>query len=157
MYNLPKTDAKFVKKPWGWEKWAASGDNFPYVLKEIYTKAPYESSVHVHQVKKETNLVIKGKGLIYLSRGPIDMDRYLAGDYSEKELDEIINSMEVKSVGAGCIFHVFPGYVHKVVAVVDLRTVEVSTPEVDDVFRLRDAANRGHGRIISEHVEKTME
>lgn len=154
MYDLPETDAKFVSKPWGWEKWIASGKEFPYVLKQICTHAPNQSSIHVHKTKTETNLVIKGHGLVYLSRSPIDVDKYLQGEYSDQEIAEIIDLMEPKSIGAGCVFHVFPGFVHRVVAVKDLQTVECSTSEVDDVIRLQDDTGRGHGRIDDEHKSK---
>ena len=35
----------------------------------------------------------------------------------------------------------------------DLHYTEASTTELDDVIRLEDSANRGHGRIDSEHYD----
>ena len=52
----------------------------------------------------------------------------------------------------GDIFHVKPGYIHRVEALTDLTMIESSTIELDDVFRLKDDSNRGDGKIDSEHV-----
>lgn len=41
---------------------------------------------------------------------------------------------------------------HRVIAESDYTSVEVSTPELDDVIRWADDTNRGNGRIEVEHV-----
>lgn len=42
-------DVRFVKKPWGYEKWIADGNpNFKYALKEIFLKAGNKSSLQFH-------------------------------------------------------------------------------------------------------------
>jgi mannose-6-phosphate isomerase len=54
-------------------------------------------------------------------------------------------------LGPGHIVHVKPGQVHRIQAVTDLVLLEVSTPELDDVIRIEDDADRGNGRILREH------
>jgi quercetin dioxygenase-like cupin family protein len=122
---------KTVKKPWGEEIWLAYPPNFPYVMKKIYTNAPHRSSLHVHDKKTETNYVLKGSGKVYIGSDAHDM---------------MVIDIEV-----GSIFHIKPGMIHRIVALADLMTIEVSTPEVDDVRRLQDDTERGNGRIESEH------
>ena len=123
---------KTVSKPWGHEEWLAYPPDFPYVMKQIFTKSGSRSSVHVHKQKQESNYVIGGIANVYTGTNP--------------------NDMSFNRVGPGGVFHVLPGTVHRVVAVGDLTTIEVSTPEVDDVIRLADDTGRGDGRIESEHV-----
>lgn len=145
---------EIVTKPWGWEKWVVPGfPNFPYVLKQICTKAPSKCSVHVHLKKQESNLVLSGRAIVSMSLVPMDVKTFAAGKMTEKEVQEIIAAMSTREVKIGDVFHVFPGWVHQVEALEDLLTIEVSTSEVDDVYRLQDASGRGHGRIESEHVK----
>jgi mannose-6-phosphate isomerase-like protein (cupin superfamily) len=123
---------KVVTKPWGKEIWLAYPPDFPYVMKKIFTRAAYRSSVHVHKKKRETNYVLEGCGFVYTYTSNL------------KKLD----SMEIHS---GSVFHIHPNTIHRVEATQDLVTIEVSTPEVDDVIRLSDDTRRGDGRIESEH------
>lgn len=132
---------KIVNKPWGKEIWIAYPPEHPYVMKKIYTKAGYRSSVHVHRKKMETNYVISGSALVSVSK-PIDL----------KENNRI-PEMEISEVVAGSIFHINPNQVHRVEALEDLITIEVSTTEVDDVIRLSDDTGRKDGRIESEHTD----
>jgi quercetin dioxygenase-like cupin family protein len=50
--------------------------------------------------------------------------------------------METRRMKAGDVFHVLPGTIHRMVGVVDVDVVEVSTPELDDVVRLQDVYGR---------------
>ena len=133
--------SKFVKKPWGGESWLACSPDFPYVMKKIFTKKGNRSSLQVHRKKQESNYVISGHGIVYKSI-PVDVDG----------IDKnILPEMQKIYVGPESIFHVLPGEIHRVVALDDMLTIEVSTPEVDDVIRLQDDTGRGNGRIESEH------
>ena len=145
---------KFVKKPWGYERWIADGTpDFKYSLKEILFRAPHRSSIQFHEYKEETNYILKGKGILYYSVDPIDIKKFTDGLYSDIELRQIINQLQKKELIPGTVFHIKPGYVHRVEAVEDLLLIESSTVELDDVFRLEDDAGRRHGRIENEHLE----
>jgi mannose-6-phosphate isomerase len=129
---------KIVKKPWGQEVWLAYPPDHPYVMKKITTIAPHRSSVHVHHKKHETNYVISGKGEVHVRT------------FSQKK--PFLPETTILELGPGSVFHIVPETVHRVIAVEDMTTIEVSTPEVDDVVRLADDTGRGDGRIESEHL-----
>ena len=145
-------EVKVVNKPWGFEKWIAGGKpDFPYALKEIFIRAPYQSSLQFHKDKQETNYVQKGKGFLHYSDERIDVRRYKDGGYSAGELNVLTAGIKKKELSPGIVFHVFPGFLHRVEAVEDLWMMESSTVELDDVYRLQDDAARPHGRIENEH------
>jgi quercetin dioxygenase-like cupin family protein len=149
---LAMAQVKLVEKPWGSERWIADGNPiFPYSFKEIFIKAQHRSSIQFHQAKQETNYVQKGRGILYYSKEPIDVDAYLQGQYTQEKLDDIINSLERQELTPGIVFHVFPGLIHRIEAVEDLTMLEASSVELDDVFRLKDDTSRGDGRIAAEH------
>jgi len=108
-----------VDKPWGHELiWAHTGD---YVGKILHIKAGQALSVQYHNVKDETVHLLSGH-LIY---------RVWEGD-------------EARDVplGIGDSFHVTPGTIHQMEAVTDCDVLEVSTPHLDDVVRLKDRYGR---------------
>jgi hypothetical protein len=145
-------NVRLVVKPWGWERWIADGSpTFPYALKEIFITAPYKSSVQVHRKKQETNYVQAGRGVLHYATEPLDVDALAEGKYSSGDLDRIVEGLKRRELLPGTVFHVFPGFVHRVEAIEDLTMVEASSTELDDVYRLRDDTSRGHGRIDSEH------
>ena len=145
-------DIKKVNKPWGWERWIADGrPNFPYVLKELFIKAGHRLSLQFHQFKQETSYVQKGEGILYYSATAIDTARYIRGGYTPQELKELIKSLKQTKISAASVFHMSPGFIHRVEATEDLLIVESSTVELDDIYRLEDDAHRAHGRIESEH------
>jgi len=115
---------KIVKKPWGYEKWIAITDR--YVLKEIFMRTGFRSSLQYHKVKEETNYVLSGKGILHCGDGRLVLEK-------------------------GVSFHIFPNEVHRVEAATDLTMIEASTPEVDDIVRVQDDYNRPNGRIENEH------
>ena len=108
-----------VEKPWGHEIiWAQTPK---YVGKVLHVKAGHRLSRQYHRVKEETLLVQTGE--MDLEVGPAE-------------------SVEVRRMGPGDVFHVVPGTIHRMVAVSDVDIVEVSTPELDDVVRLEDVYGR---------------
>jgi len=133
---------KEVKKPWGKEIWLAYPPEFPYVMKKIFTNKGHRSSVHFHMMKQESNYVISGKANVYTCN--------TAGN--NFTTDKLLKSLIKREVKAGDAFHIQPGIAHRVEATEDLVTIEVSTPQVNDVIRLQDDTGRGNGRIESEHV-----
>ncbi len=147
---------KTVSKPWGYERWIADGTSpFRYALKEIVIKAGNRSSIQFHEAKQETNVVKEGRGVLHYSEQPLDVAKYKAGGYSADECRAFVAAMKQKPIGPGTVFHVQPGYLHRVESVDDLLMVEASTTELDDVIRLADDANRPSGRIESEHSPRT--
>lgn len=125
---------KIVTKPWGQEIWLAYPPELPYVMKKIFTKAGSRSSLHKHKKKNETNYIIEGKVNVYIEDPSLP----------QSDIAEYIYI-------AGEIFSIGPNIIHRVTAIEDTTTIEVSTPEVDDVIRLQDDTGRGDGRIESEH------
>ena len=52
------SSVKIVSKPWGHEKWIASGKpDFKYALKEIFIKKGTRSSLQFHEFKEETKFL----------------------------------------------------------------------------------------------------
>jgi mannose-1-phosphate guanylyltransferase len=146
-----KTSSKKVIKHWGHEIWIADGVRTPYALKRILFKSGNRTSLQVHQYKFETNYVLSGTGLLYISKTKFDIEHFLKNTMSDNEVAEYESTFDVIRLEPEVTFDVQPGYVHRVVAVTDLEFIETSTTELDDVYRLQDDAGRTHGRIISEH------
>ena len=116
-----RADIRHVPKPWGHEKIWAVTDR--YVGKILHINAGHELSVQYHNRKDET---------IYLLSGEM---AFRVG----KDGGEVLQDMKLK---AGESFHVTPGTIHQMAALTDCDVLEVSTPELDDVVRLRDKYGR---------------
>lgn len=144
-------EPKIVTKHWGQETWIADGVRTPYALKRILFKAGNRTSLQVHQQKFETNYVLSGRGLLYISKDKFDVEHFLNNTMTKEEVEEYESTFDVVHLEPGVTFDVQPGYVHRVVATTDLEFIEASTPELDDVIRLQDDQNRTHGRIQHEH------
>ena len=142
---------KKVNKHWGHEIWVADGLSTPYALKRILFKAGNRTSLQVHQHKIETAYVLSGTGIMYKSKEKLDIEQYLLKGMSEKEVEEYESTFDVVELYEGVSWDIVPGYVHRVVAITDLETIEASTTELDDVIRLQDDKNRKHGKIEDEH------
>lgn len=124
-----KDNMKTVYKPWGREEWMELNDRYCY--KRIYINAGHKTSYQYHNFKRETNYIISGEAEVWL------------------ENDNGV--LEKKVMKAGEFFNVSPPKKHRVIALTDIILQEVSTPEVDDVIRIEDDANRKDGRIEGEH------
>ena len=108
-----------VDKPWGYEiVWAETAR---YVGKVLHIQAGHRLSRQYHKVKEETLMVQDGE--MDLEIGPAE-------------------SVEVRRMKKGDVFHVLPGTIHRMIAVTDVDVLEVSTPELDDVVRLEDVYGR---------------
>lgn len=141
-----------VHKPWGQETWLQGGsDVYPFALKELILRAGFVTSLQVHQFKSESIHLHKGNGALIFHPEPFDCTRYLAGGYTPEEIAKIKSELIVEELAPGAVFHTPPGTIHRMVAHDDLHYTEASTTQLDDVIRLEDSANRGHGRIDAEH------
>ncbi len=108
-----------VPKPWGHETiWARTDD---YVGKILHINAGEALSVQYHKIKDETIYLLSGE-LIY---------RIWDGD----------NPQNVE-LTIGEAYHVTPGTIHQMEAVTDCDILEVSTPHLEDVVRLKDRYGR---------------
>jgi mannose-6-phosphate isomerase len=109
-----------VQKPWGYEIWYALTEQ--YAGKILHVNQGHRLSLQFHERKDETSYVLSGR--LLLIKGP-----------SAHELTE-------RTLTAGAVWRNLPGEVHTIQALEDTDVLEVSTPELDDVVRLRDDYGR---------------
>jgi len=110
---------KTVEKPWGKEIWIAHNDR--YALKIIEFNKGSRSSLQYHEKKIEH---------IYVDGGVLKV---------EEEIDRELAATVYKE---GDVIHNPAGKKHRVEAIEDVRLIEVSTPELDDVIRVEDDYGR---------------
>ena len=115
-----RVDVTHVPKPWGWEKIWANTDR--YVGKILHINAGHALSVQYHVRKDET---------VYLLAGQL---KYWGRDENGEMRDMNL------AVGEAC--RITPGTVHYMEAVSDCDILETSTPDLDDVVRLKDRYGR---------------
>jgi len=108
-----------VEKPWGYELHWAKTDR--YVGKVIHVNKGHALSLQYHRVKDETIFLWSGKILFEIEQN---------GQLVSREM------LPGESV------HVTPPTVHRMTAIEDSDIMEVSTPELDDVVRLKDLYGR---------------
>ena len=105
---------KHVDKPWGHEVWFAQTER--YVGKILVIEAGKRLSLQYHRVKDESIYVQEGKLRLTLERD---------------------GRLEVEDLGPGEARHIPPGTRHRFEALERCTLCEVSTPEVDDVVRVK--------------------
>ncbi len=115
MSEIPKR----VEKPWGYELIWAHTDR--YVGKILHVEAGQLLSLQYHNVKDESIYVLTGEIILRLKQGETMIERRVA---------------------QGEAFHIHPKLVHQFEAVVTSDLLEASTPELDDVVRLKDRYGR---------------
>jgi len=109
-----------VEKPWGYELiWAHTGR---YVGKILHIDAGHALSYQYHERKEETIYVLSGTLTLHVASGD--------------------DEPEIVELAAGEAFHIHPGLRHSFEAIGEVELLEVSTPELDDVVRLRDRYGR---------------
>lgn len=113
---------QFVKKPWGAEDWLVKTDN--YVAKHLFINPGEEISLQYHNQKEETMMVLSGMGTLVIGMAGLAErnDRYT----SERTITE------------GDIFTIAPKTLHQVKASTALKLLEISTPQTEDLVRVRD-------------------
>lgn len=114
--------SRFVEKPWGGEEIFAETDR--YVGKILTVRAGHALSLQYHEVKDETMRVLEGR-----------CELQIGAHAGERQL-------ESRLLGPGDTCHIAPGVLHRLIALTDVRLVEVSTPELGDVVRLEDRYGR---------------
>ncbi len=115
-----QTGPQRVDKPWGHELWWAETPH--YAGKILHVEAGQSLSLQMHREKDESSYLLSGR--LLLTRGP-----------SAEELT-------TEEIGPGFTWRVEPGTVHSIEALEDSDVIEVSTPHLDDVVRLRDRYGR---------------
>jgi len=108
-----------VEKPWGHELIWARTDR--YVGKILHVEAGHVLSLQYHERKDESIYVLAGEIILRLQEGDTLIERPLR---------------------QGEAFHIQPPLVHQFEAVVTSDLLEASTPEIDDVIRLKDRYGR---------------
>jgi mannose-6-phosphate isomerase-like protein (cupin superfamily) len=108
-----------VEKPWGYELIWAHTDR--YVGKILHIEAGHVLSLQYHERKDESIYVLSGEIVLRLEQGETQIERRM---------------------GQGEVFHIQPKQVHQFEAVVTSDLIEASTPELDDVIRLKDRYGR---------------
>ena len=116
-----RQDVRTVPKPWGHETIWAHTDR--YVGKILHIKAGHALSVQYHERKDETVYLLRGEMKYWVQTG--------TGD-----------ELEDQRLREGDAFRITPGTVHYMEAVTDCDVLEASTPELDDVVRIKDRYGR---------------
>lgn len=109
-----------VEKPWGYELiWAKTQH---YAAKILVINAGHSLSLQYHQNKEETMFFEAGECLVETGPDEAHLTRF--------------------TFSAGSVFHIPPGTIHRLTAKTDCRIFEVSTPQLEDVVRLKDRYGR---------------
>ena len=109
-----------IEKPWGREEVIEINDR--YMMKKLTMWAGHRCSLQYHNIKQETIYVLSGKLRIY------------SGPSQEALASKIYGPHETITIS--------PGVVHRMEGVEDSVYLEASTPEMDDVIRLKDDYKR---------------
>lgn len=123
--------SKIVNKPWGRELWLVY-ENSPYALKILEVNAGARLSMQYHEKKEESALCLSGSGEL------------IAENIETGE-------METHAIIVNNYYSIKPGQKHRIIAITDLRLLEVSTPHLEDVVRIEDDSNRPSGHLTHEH------
>ena len=108
-----------VEKPWGYEIIWARTDR--YVGKILHIEPGHVLSLQYHNKKDESIYILQGEIILRLQQGETLIERPLR---------------------QGEAFHVQPKLIHQFEAVQASDVLEASTPEIDDVVRLKDRYGR---------------
>ena len=111
---------KVVSKPWGKEIWFAHTDKYAGKILEISKGHRY--SLQYHEKKRETLYVLQGQLKVYMGNKQDDL----------KEI--IMNPSDTLTLK--------PFIIHRMEAIEDSIYLEASTPELNDVVRLKDEYGR---------------
>ena len=116
-----RVDVTHVPKPWGHETIWAHTDR--YVGKILHITAGQALSVQYHERKDET---------VFLLTGEMNYWVQLPGDTELRD----------QRLTTGQSFRITPGTIHFMEAITDCDVLEASTPELDDVVRIKDRYGR---------------
>ena len=116
-----RVDVTHVPKPWGHETIWAHTDR--YVGKILHITAGQALSVQYHERKDET---------VFLLAGEMNYWVQLPGNTELRD----------QRLTTGQSFRITPGTIHYMEAITDCDVLEASTPELDDVVRIKDRYGR---------------
>ena len=120
MPEIRNSEDDRVEKPWGYElRWAITDR---YLGKILHVNSGEALSLQYHERKDETLLVTEG--------------------LMDLELEDAEGEILVHRLGPGDCIRIVPGRRHRMTAVEDCEFFEVSSPEIDDVVRLKDRYGR---------------
>ena len=109
-----------VEKPWGHEIWWAQTSD--YAAKVLIVEAGHALSLQLHREKDESSYLFSGR--LRLITGPGETD------------------LEERILESGESWRNEPGQIHSIEALDDSVIFEVSTPQLEDVVRLKDRYGR---------------
>jgi mannose-6-phosphate isomerase-like protein (cupin superfamily) len=119
-FEVHMTDLPYrVEKPWGHELIWARTDR--YVGKILHIEPGHVLSLQYHNKKDESIYVLTGEIILRIQQGDTLIER---------------------PISQGAAFHIEPKVIHQFEAVVPTDLLEASTPEIDDVVRLKDRYGR---------------
>lgn len=110
-----------VEKPWGYELIWARTDR--YVGKILHIEPGHVLSLQYHEKKDETIHVLQGEIILRVQ---------------PQGAEQLIE----RRMKAGESYHITPYTIHQMEAVEPADLLEASTPEIDDVVRLKDRYGR---------------
>lgn len=107
---LDGSEMNYVPKRWGYEIWICNNDK--YCGKKLFIRQGKFCSYHFHKIKDEVLFVDSGQILMGIGTK--------------------MKCKEVLTINAGSAYHVKPGVVHQMFAVVDTMILEFSTKHSDE-------------------------
>jgi len=114
--NVEVKQPKIVEKPWGREVWIANEKEYAGKILEL--KKGFHTSLHYHKFKKETMYLLEGKVKLKFEKREIKL---------REGQSIVVNTNEV----------------HRIIAEeTDVKILEVSTSQLDDVVRVDDDYGR---------------
>ena len=125
MNTAGRFPVRVVPKPWGHEVIWAHTDR--YVGKVLHIKAGESLSLQYHERKDETIHVLRGRMM------------YRVGTLVNGAPGPGLQEFEL---GEGESYRNVPGTIHQMIAITDCDLLEASTPDLDDVVRLKDRYGR---------------
>ncbi len=111
---------KIINKPWGKEEIIEI--NSKYMLKKLSMNKGHRCSLQYHNLKKETIFVLSGKLKILIG--------------------EKISDLRIRNLDKGDSITIEPGIIHRMEGIENVVYLEASTPETNDVVRLKDDYSR---------------
>lgn len=114
--EITTKSSKIVNKPWGREIWIAEEEEYTGKILEINK----DMQINLHYHTKE-------KGTLHLFEGILSV--------------ELLNGTAV-IISSGETITFNPGDAHRLKAIDNVKIFEVSTPQLDDAFRLKDDPSR---------------
>jgi mannose-6-phosphate isomerase len=112
---------KTVSKPWGKEIiWAK---NNLYAGKILEVKEGQRLSLQLHERKTETMYLLQGNAVLEI----------------QDKTDKVTRTLKLEKDSS---IDIEPRTIHRLIAIEDSRILEVSTPELTDIVRLKDDYGR---------------